>query len=703
MKTQLQNSVTRLHHRLLLIAIVLSILMLLQITFSHAQTTTQPAQIAWGSYFEDPSHPEFKWSKEDMGEKIYYFENNIYMVGRTKSDTDAFVNCSGTAASGNGDAFVASYNPVCNKYNWVSYFGGPTATDYAYCAALDKVNGTSWIYIAGEVNAQKKQGLLTAQSCVSSGCTSVFQTKAADKWDGFIAKYNANTGQLVRWTYFGGKARDQILGIAVDTITHNVYFTGYTESPSFLTYSNYNFTPYKSDVSGSGDMFIGCLDSCLNSLQYFTYYGGNNSDRGHEIEILYTSPNQFFTTQYLVLSGTTQSVSGIVPASSENYFDNTFGAGADGNSPDAFMLIWDVAHLSNDPDWSTYFGGSSADRGRGISISSNNDIYWTGQTQSDPDNDHFIPTADAYQSQRNGGIDCFVAKFHVSSMLPMIVNLDLFTYFGGEKNDYAKSIRAFHTNDESNGADSVAVTGLTYSADLPIKDSTSLFLSKDINGNGNELKRDAFIAVLTKNPDDEAAKQRLSSFTYLGGENDETDIKQNDVLVQKSYNPGLAVGPNGSLFIIYSTKGKKTKKNGNIPTEYNAFHCPDGGCNNSAIFQPDAYFAQVDPFTQHFIPDDCAGKSEASTMNSELNEQDAIRFYPVPFSSSTQLQIKVSEEKNGEVIIYDLFGRVIMEKNLSLHAGENNITFDFLNFAAGVYLSRIKLGSDYHEVKITKE
>src|SRR6478736_5417923 len=95
---------------LLRIAICFAVAFLLQTNFSEAQTGTQPAQIAWGRYFDDPAgQPGFNWSKEDLGDKIYYFENNIYMVGRTKSDTDAFINCSGAPASGDGDAFVASY------------------------------------------------------------------------------------------------------------------------------------------------------------------------------------------------------------------------------------------------------------------------------------------------------------------------------------------------------------------------------------------------------------------------------------------------------------------------------------------------------------------------------------------------------------------------------------------------------------------
>jgi hypothetical protein len=140
----------------------------------------------------------------------------------------------------------------------------------------------------------------------------------------------------------------------------------------------------------------------------------------------------------------------------------------------------------------------------------------------------------------------------------------MFTYLGGGKDDFAKTILPFHTNSASNGSDTVVVAGLTYSADFLI-DSTTNFLSKSINGNGKDKNRDAYLAVLTKDPANQSAKQKLSSFAYMGGERDETDIKQDSTLVQKSYNPGLALGPNGSVFIVYVTKGTKNKLNGNIP------------------------------------------------------------------------------------------------------------------------------------------
>ncbi|MEO5673458.1 MAG: T9SS type A sorting domain-containing protein [Chitinophagales bacterium] len=664
-----------------------------------AQPVFQPAQIAWGRYLDDPL-PGFNWAHEDLGDRIYYHKQNIYVVGRTKSDTNYSAGCSGVNPSGTGDAFVASYNTICHTYNWIRYFGSATSLDYAYCAAIDPVGDSGWIYIAGEVNETgPKSNLPLAYSCTTTGCSSIFQTKPGDKKDAFIAKFNLKTGKLVRWTYLGGKGMDQILSLDVDTVTHNVYFAGYSESTAFITYSNYGFTPYKGEFTGLGKAIFGGFDSCLNTLKYFSYYGGNGNDRAHDLQILYAN-----NTRYLVISGTTQSHSGIVPVNG-NYWDNTFGGGKrDQKNPDAFLLIWNVNTLSSAPDWSSYVGGSNIDRGRGIDITDNNDIYLVSQTLCTPDTNgsKFIPTTDAYMPLGSTRYNSWLAKFHIDSFnAPMGVHLSLLTFMGGGKDDFVKSVRAFHTNDSSDGRDTVVVAGLTYSNDFASADTNAYFLSGPINGNNKEKKRDAFIAVFTKDPLNPSAQQKQSSFTYLGGEKDETDIKADSTLVQKSYNPGIALGPNGSVFIVYSTLGIKSKINGNIPVEYSAYHCPNGTCDSGPKAQPDAYFAQVYPFPQNFIPPVCI---PGQYSKEGLLSSNDVSFYPVPFSGITTLSIASNREERAEIYIYDIYGKIILQEKVALHPGDNRISFDLSEQPSGMFISRI-VRNDVKDnfVKITKE
>src|SRR5437773_9119680 len=90
----------------------------------------------------------------------------------------------------------------------------------------------------------------------------------------------------------------------------------------------------------------------------------------------------------------------------------------------------------------------------------------------------FVPTADAYRQTKNSRYDCMLAKFHIDSFhAPLGVHLALLTYAGGNKGDYVKSVRAFHTNDASDGRDSVVIAGLTYSNDFAAEDTSAYFLS----------------------------------------------------------------------------------------------------------------------------------------------------------------------------------------------------------------------------------
>jgi hypothetical protein len=53
--------------------------------------------------------------------------------------------------------------------------------------------------------------------------------------------------------------------------------------------------------------------------------------------------------------------------------------------------------------------------------------------------------------------------------------------------------------------------------------------------------------------------------------------------------------------------------------------------------------------------------------------------------------------------MYDLFGRMIMERKVLLHTGDNNMDFDFSPYPSGVYLSKVIIDGKVYELKITKQ
>ncbi|MBM3419224.1 MAG: hypothetical protein FJY17_09945, partial [Bacteroidetes bacterium] len=101
-------------------------------------------------------------------------------------------------------------------------------------------------------------------------------------------------------------------------------------------------------------------------------------------------------------------------------------------TPDAFL-----SKLSTnlDVNWSTYFGGTNIDDARSMIIDDYGYIYIAGSTQSlNFDNtsgrDSIIATKEAFQFDKSGGSDAYVAKFSNSG------NRIWGTYFGNSENDY---------------------------------------------------------------------------------------------------------------------------------------------------------------------------------------------------------------------------------------------------------------------------
>jgi len=158
-------------------------------------------------------------------------------------------------------------------------------------------------------------------------------------------------------------------------------------------------------------------------------------------------------------------------------------------SGDAF-----VARLSADGSslvYSTYFGGSGIDEGRGIAVDASDNAYVTGKTYSTN-----LLSVNALQSANKGNGDAFVAELNSSGSLVYS------TYLGGSGSDQANSIAV----DSSGNA---YVTGATNSSDFAVANSPQGTCKSCPNVN------DAFVAEIG------AGGAGLVYSTYLGGSGDD--------------------------------------------------------------------------------------------------------------------------------------------------------------------------------------
>ncbi len=204
-------------------------------------------------------------------------------------------------------------------------------------------------------------------------------------------------------------------------------------------------------------------------LVYSTYLGSASFDSGKDIAVN-SSGNAYVTGQ----TGSTN-----FPTASPVQASN-------GGSFDAFVTKFNLA--GNGVVYSTYLGGSSAERGSDIAVDASGNAYVTGRTRSTN-----FPTVNPIQATFGGGTsdDTFVTKLNASGSA-----LVYSTYLGGSGDDDVQVIAV-------DGSGNAYVTGNTTSTNFP----TASPFQASHGGGGN----DAFVAKLN------AVGSALVYSTYLGG------------------------------------------------------------------------------------------------------------------------------------------------------------------------------------------
>ncbi|MBL6978782.1 MAG: SBBP repeat-containing protein [Desulfobacteraceae bacterium] len=255
------------------------------------------------------------------------------------------------------------------------------------------------------------------------------------------------------------------------------------------------------------------------TLSYSTYLGGSSSDAGTGIAVD-SSGNAYLT-------GYTNSTN----FPTQNPYQGTF----DGDT-DAFVTK--LTSSGSALSYSTYLGGSSSDRGLGISVDSLGNAYVTGRTNSTN-----FPTQNPYQETTAGDTDAFITKLSSSGSA-----LSYSTYLGGGGSDFGDGIAV-------DGSGNAYITGRTHSTDFPTQDPYQ---------GTNAGDTDAFITKLS------SSGSALSYSTYLGG----SDI---DV------GTGIAVDGSGNAYITGITDST------NFPTQ-NPYQRTYGGYGWS-----DAFITKLSP------------------------------------------------------------------------------------------------------------
>ena len=286
-----------------------------------------------------------------------------------------------------------------------------------------------------------------------------FDTTNNGGGDAFVAAINpagSGAADLVYSTFLGGAASDRGNGIAVTSFSGptTVYVVGQTASAAYPVTAG---TALDTTLGGTSDAFFTRLNPTgagAADLLYSTFLGGAGEDIANGVAV------DGAGSAYL----TGETTSSPFPTTA-GAFDTTFGG-----VREAFVSkLNPTASGAASLVYSTYLGGTTADRGLGVSVDSSGAVCVAGSTASAN-----FPTMNPVQAANGGSLDVFV-----TSLNPAGSALRFSTYLGGagDEEGYTGII-----------ADKCCVTGRTLSANFPV--ASGAFQATNA-GNG-----DAFVACI---------------------------------------------------------------------------------------------------------------------------------------------------------------------------------------------------------------
>lgn len=179
--------------------------------------------------------------------------DNIYVASMSYSSVLPLSNAAFPAYQSGSDGVLLKFSPGLNVLEWGTYYGG-AGHDAAYSVRIDGDN----VYIGG--------GTFSPNLPMDSAATG-FQTTYSDSLDGFIARFNRNSGAFLGATYLGTSAYDQVFFIDTDR-NGNLYALGQSKGDF----------PHDSSRFGTPDgrHFVSKFNSDLSTRLWNINFGNSN-------------------------------------------------------------------------------------------------------------------------------------------------------------------------------------------------------------------------------------------------------------------------------------------------------------------------------------------------------------------------------------------------------------------------------------------
>ncbi|HYC79220.1 MAG TPA: hypothetical protein VEI02_16495 [Planctomycetota bacterium] len=319
-------------------------------------------------------------------------DGSTYVAGATDSpDFPVTPGAPGAFPAGGTDAFVARLSADGSVLLLAARLGGP-GDDAAHGLAVDPSTGAI------------RLGGVAAPGFPST--PGALQPLHAGGDDGFVAEFAPGGGAITWATFLGGAGDDSVLALAADPGSGEIAAAGKTASTDFPVQD-----AWRPVHGGLADGFVARLKPGGAQLAFATFLGGAGDDSARAVSV-----DAFGAT---LAAGDTDSADfPVTPGAFDVVTD----------ARDAFAVVLDGTGA---PWFSTLFGGSGDDEGRGAFLDAGGAVHLCGATTSSD-----LPVSvDAAQATLAGGADGWYAKIGYDGSYAAYA-----TYLGGAGEDAAEAV-----------------------------------------------------------------------------------------------------------------------------------------------------------------------------------------------------------------------------------------------------------------------
>ncbi len=358
---------------------------------------------------------------------------------------------------GDYDVFVSRFDSTLTTLEASTFIGG-SSFDMGMDLTIDPSTGS--VFVTGYVDSNDFPTLGTGYSQIYNGGPS----------DVFVCRLSNDLGSLDASTFLGGSDEEEAYSIIFNSVSNNVYITGFTTSSDYPTTAG----AFDETLDGAGEaVFVTQMNYNLSSVINSTFIEGNNTDK--------TKAMAFDQNNDILLTGHTNSFDFPTTASAYDLTHNS--------SNDVFItrINSNLSSILN----STFVGGASYERGNDIILDPDNNIFVTGYTASTD----FPTTSGVLSETFHASVDSYVLK--INNDLSSLIHS---TFIGGSFWDYAYGI-LFDSDDN------IFISGNTYSADYP----TTVGAYDTVHSVSDASSTDVFISKL------DTSLTNLMSSTFIGG------------------------------------------------------------------------------------------------------------------------------------------------------------------------------------------